>query len=227
MYKAKELPPRHVAIIMDGNGRWATQRGKPRHEGHLAGTKHLKSIITRLFEGGIYHLSLYGFSTENWSRPRSEIRGIFSLLTKSIDRELIGISKMRLRLLHLGSKKNLPTSVTKALDKMEKHTNFPDPKGTIALAFNYGSRSEILEATKNLVTHNVASGNIDEPLVSDHLHTKGLPNVDLLIRTGGEKRLSNFLLWQSVNAKFVSTETLWPDFTEQHVESILKSYNQY
>lgn len=227
MYKTKENCPRHVAIIMDGNGRWATQRQKPRHDGHLAGTKHLKPIITMLFERGISHLSLYGFSTENWSRPKSEIRGIFSLLTKSIDKELTDISKMRLRLLHLGSKKNLPTSVTKSLDKMEKNTNFRNPKGTIALAFNYGSRSEILNATKNFVTDNVASGNINEKLVSDQLYTNGLPDVDLLIRTGGEKRLSNFLLWQSVNARFVSTETLWPDFTEKQVESILKSYNQH
>ena len=221
-----EPSPRHVAIIMDGNGRWATQRQKSRHEGHLAGTTHIKSIITMLFEHRISNLSLYGFSTENWHRPRSEIRGIFSLLTKSIYKELSDISEMQLRLIHLGSKTNLPTSVTKALNKMENATRFRNPKGTIALAFNYGSRSEILYVAKTFANRNVSPSKINQKLVGDNLYTRGLPDVDLLIRTGGEKRLSNFLLWQSVNAKFVTTETLWPDFTAKHMESILRCYNQ-
>ena len=138
--------PFHVALIMDGNGRWATKRNKKRVEGHTAGLKHLNSIIKTFFSNGASHLSFYAFSTENWSRPKSEVSGIFSLLVKSVDDHLQEIADMKLRFIHLGDKHRLPNNVKKALISMENNTNYPDYEGTLALAFNYGSRSEIVDA---------------------------------------------------------------------------------
>ena len=226
MIASNKTPPHHVALIMDGNGRWATQKNKTRSEGHLAGTNHLGSVIETFFNCGVSHLSFYGFSTENWNRPKSEITGIFSLLTKSIDSELQHIVDMKLKFIHIGSKRRLPGNVRKSLVDMERSTKFSDANGVLSLAFNYGSRQEILEATKRIIDKDLKSVAIDKNVISEHLYTAGIPDVDLLIRTGGEKRISNFLLWQSVDAKFVSTDTLWPDFTGQHVECILNSYNQ-
>lgn len=218
--------PFHVALIMDGNGRWAAKRNKKRAEGHTAGIKHLRSIIKTFFSNGASHLSFYGFSTENWSRPKSEVSGIFSLLVKSVDDQLQEITDMRLKFIHLGDKRKLPNNVKNALIKMETNANYPDYEGTLALAFNYGSRSEIVDAANMIATKYKNPNDIDQNTLTEHLQTKNLPKVDLLIRTGGEKRLSNFLLLQSVNAEFVSTDTLWPDFTSKHVEGILKSHQR-
>ena len=218
--------PNHVALIMDGNGRWATQKNKTRSEGHLAGTNHLGSVIETFFNCGVSHLSFYGFSTENWNRPKSEITGIFSLLTKSIDRELQRLIDMKLKFIHIGSKQRLPFKVRKSLVAMEQSTKFSDANGVLSLAFNYGARQEIIDATKQIIGNKLESIAIDKNVISEHLYTAGIPDVDLLIRTGGEKRISNFFLWQSVDAKFISTNTLWPDFTGRHVECILRSYNQ-
>ena len=226
MNKLNTKIPNHVALIMDGNGRWATQKNKPRNEGHLAGTNHLRTVIETFFKFGISHLSFYGFSTENWNRPKSEIAGIFSLLTKSIDSELQHIIDMKLKFVHIGRKERLPAKVKKSLIDMELSTESKDVNGIVSLAFNYGSRQEILDATKQIILHNLKPIEIDKNVITDHLYTAGIPDVDLLIRTGGEKRISNFLLWQSVNAKFISTDILWPDFTEKHVEGFLKSYSQ-
>ena len=216
--------PRHVALIMDGNGRWARQRNKTRSEGHSAGTKSLRPIIKSFFALGVSNLSFYGFSTENWNRPKSEIGGIFSLLIESVDRELSEIADMKLKFVHIGDKQGLPMKVRKALIKMEKATDVRDHKGIIALAFNYGSRAEIVDAAKTIVRDFSCPNEINQELVNRHLHTTNMPEVDLLIRTGGEKRLSNFLLWQSVNAKLVTIDTLWPDFKEEDVKAILQSY---
>lgn len=211
--------PRHVAIIMDGNGRWATKRGLPRSAGHRAGMEALRDLITASSELGIEALTLYAFSTENWKRPRDEVGTLFSLVVEYFNREISELHEKGVRIRVLGDMSRVPQKARAALMRAEDMTH--DNRGLkLNLAINYGARAELVRAAKALA-EDVSNGGmapdaIDEAAVSSRLYTSGQPDVDLLIRTGGEMRLSNFLLYQSAYAELLFTDTLFPDFDKAH-----------
>jgi undecaprenyl diphosphate synthase len=219
--------PRHVAIVMDGNGRWAERHGRNKLFGHDAGMKAMKEIVKRSDQLGIQHLTVYAFSTENWKRSSEEVSGIFRLVVKYVDSELDELNDNNVVVDVVGDYGALPKSAITALER-----SFARTKNNTGLHFhialNYGSRSEILRAVR-LLTCDVAKGeirpeDIDEAALSARLYTEGTPDPDLVIRTSGEKRLSNFLLWQSAYSEFVFTDVLWPDFTPEEYESCIKQY---
>jgi undecaprenyl diphosphate synthase len=217
--------PRHVAFILDGNGRWAAKRGLPRLEGHRAGVKNIRRIIRYLNERGVGYVTLYAFSTENWNRPEDEVNGIFSLLVKMVGRETRELHKNGIRIRHIGRLKGLPESVQKSLGKAIKLTE--NNRGmTLGVALNYGGRAEILDAIRHIAAEKIAPGDIDENLFGRYLYTEGFPDVDLIIRTSGEMRTSNFLIWQSAYSEFYFTPVLWPDFDEKELEKALLAYSR-
>jgi undecaprenyl diphosphate synthase len=217
--------PRHVAFILDGNGRWAAKRGLPRLEGHRAGVKNIRRIIRYLNERGVGYVTLYAFSTENWNRPEDEVNGIFSLLVKMVGREARELHKNGIRIRHIGRLKGLPESVQKSLGKAIKLTE--NNRGmTLGVALNYGGRAEILDAIRHIAAEKIAPGDIDENLFGRYLYTEGFPDVDLIIRTSGEMRTSNFLIWQSAYSEFYFTPVLWPDFDEKELEKALLAYSR-
>jgi undecaprenyl diphosphate synthase len=217
--------PNHIAIITDGNGRWAQQRRLPRFEGHRAGVESLRSAIECLNEYQIKYVTIYSFSTENWKRPEAEIAGLFQLLEESIDKETVELHKQNVRLRHLGRLDGLPPhlqqAVTRAIELTKDNTGM-----TLSFAFNYGGRNEILNAVRHLVAEGIPPQEITEELFSRYLYTVGLPDVDLLIRTGGELRISNFLIWQAAYSEYYFTEVLWPDFGRKEIEKALLVYSQ-
>ncbi len=217
--------PNHVAIIMDGNGRWAEERGMPRLEGHRAGVENLRRLVEYFANHQLNYLTVYGFSTEDWRRPRSEVRGLIGILSRAIDRETIALHKKGIRLLHLGRLDGLPKrlqrKVCEAIELTKENTGM-----TLSFAFNYGGRAEILNAVHRIVEEGIPPQAINEALFNNYLYTAGLPDPDLIIRTGGELRLSNFLLWQSAYAEFYFTPVPWPEFDEEEVEKALLAYSQ-
>ena len=222
--KAHKLP-NHVAIIMDGNGRWAKQKGLARVFGHRSGVKAVRKTVEAASEIGLKVLTLYAFSTENWSRPKKEIDALMTILIRSLNKELSTFQKNDIKLQTIGQTKNLPLKAQKKLqeviDKTENNTSM-----ILNLALSYGSREEIVNAIKNIskkiVNKELSVEEIDEKLINNHLYTFTLPDVDFLIRTSGEKRLSNFLLWQMAYAELFFTDVLWPDFRkEDFFEAIL------
>ena len=217
--------PNHVAIIMDGNGRWAEQHGLPRLEGHRAGVESIRPVIECLNEYGIKYVTLYAFSTENWERPEYEIAGLLTLLEEAIDKEVPELHKRGVRIRHLGRLEGLPESprlaISKALELTKNNTGM-----TFSFAFNYGGRIEILDSVRHIIAEGIPPESIDENSFSDYLYTAGLPDVDLLIRTGGELRISNFLIWQTAYSEFYFTDVLWPDFDKKEVEKALIAYSQ-
>jgi undecaprenyl diphosphate synthase len=219
--------PRHVAIIMDGNGRWATRRGLPRVEGHRRGKDAVRAVVETARRLGIPYLSLYAFSSENWNRPRSEVNTLMSLLRRYLTTELRKMMRNQIRLVAIGNLKRLPAAVQEALRRNVEATR--DNTGlTVVLAVSYGGREEITGAMREMARE-VRRGNLDpedicEDRVSQHLSTAGIPDPDLLIRTSGEMRLSNFLLWQIAYAEILTTPTLWPDFSEAEFVSALSHY---
>ncbi len=217
--------PSHVAIIMDGNGRWAEQRGLPRIDGHRAGIEAVRSTIECLDEYQIKYVTLYGFSTENWKRPKDEVDGLFRLLTEIIDRETAKLHQRGVRLRHLGQLDKLSPHLRQAIKRAEELTG-DNPGMTIAFALNYGGRAEILDAVRQLIAEGIPRQKIDEGFFDRYLYTAGLPDVDLVIRTGGELRLSNFLVWQAAYAEYYFTDLLWPDFNHEEIEKALLSYSQ-
>ena len=217
--------PKHVAIIMDGNGRWAKQRGLSRQQGHRAGTENIRRIIQAFGERGVEVLTLYAFSTENWSRPRREVNALMRLIPRVIDRELKELHRNGVRLVHVGDMGPLDERLRRRVEDAIELTQDND-RMTVALAFNYGGRAEIVEAMRRIAMERLPAEQIDEALVSSHLYTAGLPEVDLLIRTAGDMRISNFLLWQSAYAELYFTPTLWPDFDEGEIERALQAYAQ-
>jgi undecaprenyl diphosphate synthase len=218
-----EQAPRHVAVIMDGNGRWAKQRGLSRQAGHRAGTENIRRIIQHFGERGVQVLTLYAFSTENWTRPRREVNALMRLIPRVLQRELKELHRNGVRLVHIGSLEPLDASIrTKVQDAVELTKD--NDRMTVALAFNYGGRAEILDAVRRIVADNVAPEAIDEALFARYLQTAHLPDPDLVIRTAGEVRLSNFLLWQSAYAEFYATPALWPDFDEAEIDRALLAY---
>jgi len=221
--------PKHLAIIMDGNGRWAKKQGLLRAIGHESGTKSVKTIVQACAKLGIENLTLYAFSTENWNRPKLEVEILMKILVNSLKKELETMQKNNIKLNSIGSLENLPKSVQKELlDVIEKTKN--NTRMTLTLALSYGSREEILNTVKkisNKVKNNIISVDaIDESIFNSHLYTHNLPDVDLVIRTSGEHRISNFLLWQIAYAEFYFTDVLWPDFSEQHLYEAIISYQK-
>lgn len=225
----KENLPHHLAIIMDGNGRWAKQQGFLRAFGHENGTKSVRLTVETCAKLGIKNLTLYAFSTENWNRPKLEVDTLMKLLISSLKNELKTLTENNIRLLSIGNLDLLPNSAKKELeDVIEKTKN--NAHMTLTLALSYGSREEILQAVRNIsdkVKNNIISINdIDESIINQHLYTRNLPDVDLLIRTSGEHRISNFLLWQIAYAELYFTDVLWPDFKEEDLYEAIISYQK-
>ena len=205
--------PYHVAIIMDGNGRWAVERGLPRAEGHKAGVSNLESIIIAFRNQGVKYLTFYTFSTENWLRPEEEVRALIQLLADSLKANISSLVAEGIRLNHLGRRDRLPSDLIKTLDSTIKATN-KNTNITVSIAFDYGGRDEIIYSIQQLASQGADLLNLSEEQISDNLFTNNIPDPDLIIRTGGDMRLSNFLIWQSAYSEFYATDTLWPDFNE-------------
>ncbi len=217
--------PAHVAIIMDGNGRWATERGLPRMAGHRAGTKNLRRVIRAAANVGIKNLTFYAFSTENWKRPEDEVKGLMALLAEFIETEIQELHKEGARLLHIGHLDGLgPALKKKVEDAIELTKN--NTRINIILAFNYGGRDEIVCAIKKLIKEGVSADEIDVERVSAAMFTAGTPDPDLVIRTSGEQRTSNFLVWQTVYSEWFFPQVYWPDFSEEHLLQILEDFSK-
>ena len=216
-------PPRHVAIIMDGNGRWAEARGKSRQFGHRAGTENIRRVIERFAAHGVEYLTLYAFSTENWSRPKHEVGALMRVLALALRNEVQNFHKNNIRLLHLGRIEALPEAlqgqVRDALALTAENTRM-----TVCVAFNYGSRDELVHAVRQIVADGLDPEQVNEETIAGRLFTAGVPDPDLVIRTAGELRLSNFLLWQAAYAELYSTPALWPDFDAAEVDAALAEY---
>ena len=220
-----ERLPTHVAIVPDGNGRWAENRGLPRLDGHHAGAENMYNMVQYLNEYPIKYVSLYGFSTENWIRPESEVKGLFKLLVDFIERYLPDIHQRNIRLRHSGRLHELPEDLQQAIRKAVELTK--DNTGmTLNVAFNYGGRAEIVDAVRRLLADDSKIADIDEASFNSYLYTAGLPDVDLLIRTGDETRLSNFLLWQTAYSEYHFTKVLWPDFSKKDIDKALLAYSR-
>lgn len=223
--------PQHIAIIMDGNGRWAKKRGLPRNEGHRRGTSALEKIISHADKLGVKHLTVYAFSTENWKRPESEIKGLMKLFNQYLDKELKKVDKDTHRF-HVIGDLNDPIISSELRDKiklLESKTK-DKPGMCFHMAFNYGGRNEIVRAAKKIACDikigKVSPNDIDESLFSCYLDTKDIPDPDLLIRTSGEERTSNFLPWQLTYSEFYFTPLLWPEFTPEALDKAIEVYNQ-
>ncbi len=218
-------PPRHVAIIMDGNGRWAKERGLPRLMGHKAGGDNIHSVVKIFADYGVKYLTLYMFSTENWNRPRIEVAGLLRLLGKRIDKETQAFHRENIRLVHLGRldrlSQRLRDKIQAAVDLTKDNTGL-----TLCLAFDYGGRDEIVQAARRVAGAGIADDSIDESAFVRYLYNPDLPDPDLVIRTGGENRLSNFLLWEAAYSELYFTPVLWPDFGREDVEEALSEYRR-
>ncbi len=225
----KDNLPKHLAIIMDGNGRWAKQKGLLRTLGHESGTKSVKSTVETCAKLGIENLTLYAFSTENWNRPKLEVDTLMKLLVRSLKKELKSLQKNNIQLNSIGNLSKLPESILKELNDVIDKTK-DNTRMTLTLALSYGSREELLNVVKNIgykVKNNIISiDTIDESIINQHLYTHNLPDVDLLIRTSGEHRISNFLLWQIAYAELFFTDVLWPDFTDENLYEAIISYQK-
>lgn len=217
--------PYHLAIIMDGNGRWARARGLPRLAGHRAGTENLRRILRYCTELGIKVLTIYAFSTENWERPLSEVRGLMSILERVIDRELQELDANGVQIRHSGRLEGVSERLQRKIKKALEVTAHND-RLILNVAFNYGGRAELVDAIRRMITDGVRADQVDETLVSQYLYTQGLPDPDLIIRTSGELRVSNFLLWQGAYAEYYVTPTYWPDFDRQELLKALEQYSQ-
>ncbi len=218
-----ENVPRHVAVIMDANGRWAETRGLPRLKGHAAGTENIREIIRLFGERGVRVLTLYAFSTENWRRPPDEVRGLMHILSRVIARELRPLHEAGVQLRYIGQLDVLDPELRRQIEQAVALTA-GNTAMTVCVAFNYGGRSEVVAAIRRIVAEGVPPAEIDEALVSRHLYTDGLPDPDLIIRTGGQQRLSNFLIWQAAYAEYFFTPTYWPDFSRADVDEALAAY---
>ncbi|MCL6647086.1 MAG: di-trans,poly-cis-decaprenylcistransferase [Chloroflexi bacterium] len=217
--------PRHVAIIMDGNGRWARARNLPRQAGHRAGTENIRRIIEGFAEHGVEMITLYAFSTENWSRPPEEVDFLLNLIPEVLERETAKLHEKGARLRHLGRLDVLAPDIQRAVrDAIELTKN--NTRITVNLAFNYGGRAEIVDAIRALLAEGVPAEAVTEEVVSAHLYTAGAPDPDLIIRTAGEMRLSNFLIWQAAYAEYYSTPVYWPDFGKDDVRAALLAYSR-
>lgn len=224
-YPPLERIPRHVGIIMDGNGRWARARGLPRAAGHRAGTEALRGLLRAAVEFGIKILTIYAFSTENWARPETEVRALLAIFERMIDRELEELHTEGVQLRHIGRLDNLSRRLRrKVLDAIELTKN--NQRLILNVAFDYGGRTELVNAVRRIITDGVPAEQVDDSLISRYLYTAKLPDPDLIIRTSGEMRISNFLIWQGAYAEFYVLPTLWPDFGKDELYEALVSYSQ-
>jgi undecaprenyl diphosphate synthase len=222
--KIKPLP-QHVAIIMDGNGRWAQQRGLTRLEGHKQGGLNARQVVETFLEYRISYLTLYAFSTENWNRPKEEVQGLFKLLEEKLDEGDEVAREKRIRVRHLGRLEGLPRKIQQRIIQATRDTA-KNTGMTLCLAFNYGGRDEIVEAARRMIQDNINAKKINEATFGKYLYSEGVPDPDLVIRTGGEMRLSNFLTWQSAYAEIYFTPVLWPDFDRKEIEKALAAYSK-
>jgi undecaprenyl diphosphate synthase len=214
---------RSVAIIMDGNGRWASARGLPVAEGHREGARALRRTVEAGIDLGISSLAVYAFSTENWARPPDEVESILDLLDETIERELPDLAKQGVRTRFFGRRDRVPAALQEKMAKLEAETAAND-RLQLWIAFDYGGRAELVEATRRLLEDGVRPQDVSEEAVAERLYAPQLPDPDLVIRTSGEQRLSNFLLWQSAYAELVFTDTFWPDFGEEALRAALDEY---
>lgn len=220
---SKSQIPTHVAIIMDGNGRWAIARGLPRLAGHRAGTENLRRIITACVEIGIKYLTIYAFSTENWGRPREEVDGLLHILEDVIDKELAELNKEGVQLHHIGRLERLDArlqqKVLAAIDLTKNNSRL-----VLNVAFNYGGRDEIICAIQRIIKDEVRAEDVNSTLVSRYMFTSGVPDPDLIIRTSGELRVSNFLIWQGAYSEWYVTSVYWPDFNKEELHKALDTF---
>jgi undecaprenyl diphosphate synthase len=218
-----EIIPTHVAIIMDGNGRWARKRGLPRLAGHRAGVENLRRVIEASVEFGIQFLTIFAFSTENWERPKEEVRGLMGILEEVIDRELMELHKNGVQLRHLGHLEKLsPELQEKVLHAIDLTCN--NDRLILNVAWNYGGRDEIVCAFRQIMADGIPAEDVTEDLVSEYLFTSGCPDPDLIIRTSGELRVSNFLIWQGAYSEWYLTKILWPDFGREELLGALREF---
>ena len=220
-----ERLPRHVAIIMDGNGRWARKRGLPRSEGHRQGTENLRRILKAAVEFNVPILTIYAFSTENWNRPRHEVQLLMRILEMVIDRELKELDAQGVQIRHIGELDGVPERLQKKV-RQACETTAHNNRLILNVAFNYGGRDEIVHAVQRIIAEGMRPEDITEQVISDHLYTAGLPDPDFIIRTSGEFRLSNFLIWQGSYAEYYYTDLYWPDFGREEFLAALCEYSR-
>lgn len=220
--------PKHIAVIMDGNGRWAKNKFMPRAFGHKAGVDALRRLVEAVPNFGIKTLSVYAFSTENWRRPTEEVEGLFALLKQFVKSDLARLKANNVKVIIQGRREGLSDEILKLIDTVQDETSNND-KLNLVICFNYGGQAEIIDATKKIAADvkdgNLQIENINESIFQDYLFNRDIPNPDLIIRTAGEKRLSNFLLWQSAYSEFVFLDVLWPDFKENDLIIALEEYS--
>jgi undecaprenyl diphosphate synthase len=215
--------PRHVAIIMDGNGRWANERGLPRLSGHRAGTENVRTVLNACVEFGIQYLTIYAFSTENWHRPADEVAGLFGIMAEVIRSETEELHQNDVCIRHVGRSEGLPPSLNLAIQEATALTR-DNRRLVLNVAFNYGGRAELVDAVRKIIRDQVPANDVSEDTISRYLYTAGQPDPDLIIRTAGEMRLSNFLIWQSAYAEYYTTSTYWPDFNREQLRLALATY---
>ena len=217
--------PRHVGIIMDGNGRWARRRGLPRTEGHRAGTQNIRRILEALDQYGVRYVTLFAFSTENWNRPADEVNSLLAILQDTVQRETQTLVDKNVRLRYLGRMDRLSpefrAAINNALEITKENTGL-----TLSVALDYGGREEIVNAVRQIVRDGVKPDQVDAGLIQRYLYTRDLPDPDLVVRTGGERRLSNFLIWQSVYSEYYHSPVFWPDFDEKELTRAIKDFSQ-
>jgi undecaprenyl diphosphate synthase len=220
-----ETFPQHVAIIMDGNGRWARRRGLPRLAGHRAGTENIRRIVRACVDYGVKYLTVYAFSTENWTRPDSEVQGILRILAENIERETPELHSEGVQIRHLGHMDGVPVSLQEAIRRSTALTK-DNHRLVLSVCFNYGGRDDVVRAVREMVASGLKPEEVTEEAISRHLFTAGIPDPDLIVRTAGEMRLSNFLIWQAAYAEFYSTPTCWPDFDREALYQALVEYSR-
>ncbi len=221
---SEKIIPKHVGYIVDGNRRWAKQRGIPAYEGHLAGYSNLHEIAAATFELGVKYVSAYVFSTENWKRSQSEVGKLMDLVLKTLASDIPILQKNNIRLQVVGSRENLKPKIIQAIEKAEAETA-GNTAGTLALCFNYGGQNEIVDAVKKIVQLGKKADEITAELIEENLYNPDIPPVDLIIRTSGEQRISNFMLWRAAYSELMFVEKMWPDLTKHDVEEMLEEFN--
>ncbi|MFY9228454.1 MAG: polyprenyl diphosphate synthase [Candidatus Microsaccharimonas sp.] len=221
---ASEIP-RHVGYIIDGNRRWAKKHGLPTYEGHLAGYNAVKEVAFATLEQGVQFMSVYVFSSENWKRSQEEVKALMSLVLRLFTTDSKMFDENNIKLKVLGMREGLDTKIVKAIDKLEERTK-NNTAGTLAVCMNYGGQREIVDAVKKIVQSGIDADKIDETLIAENLYGSEVPPVDVIIRTSGEKRLSNFMLWRSAYSELIFMDKMWPDMTKDDVTAIIKEYSR-
>jgi len=219
------ITPRHVGYIVDGNRRWAKAHGLPTYEGHLAGYNAIQDVASATFDAGVEYVSAYIFSTENWKRSEQEVSKLMSLVLKLLTSDVHLFDENNIKLKILGSRDNVSEKILKAIDDAETRTA-NNTRGTLALCFNYGGQLEIADALKAMLKSGIDASDISPELISDHLYSPEIPPLDLVVRTSGEQRISNFMLWRAAYSEFLFLEKMWPDMTKDDVTAILEEYSR-